>query len=60
MGRKNKGTRGRNSSTGLTPPSEMQNTNMATVAYRVKFRSHNLLHKEMSQFMANNKIWTLR
>lgn len=29
MGRKNKGTRGRNSSTGLTPPSKMQNTNMA-------------------------------
>ena len=29
MGRKNKGKRGRNSSTGLTPPSKMQNTNMA-------------------------------
>ena len=29
MGRQNKGKRGRNSSTGLTPPSKMQNTNMA-------------------------------
>ena len=29
MGRNNKDKRGRNSSTSLTPPSKMQNTNMA-------------------------------